>query len=151
MDQELVEKYPKLQGLTNENINKAIEGHELLIQEMLKLYSDDFEKRYIKRFLGKNWEIEEFNEAFFTIIDDNKSTVKIEFDAFGEIWVDTINLFLYEPIYFRDGSYINELKAIITLYEHKDELKEFLSKFIEAIDPMFESLRIYKSAVNNKH
>lgn len=151
MDQELVEKYPKLQGLTNENINKAIEGHELLIQEMLKLYSDDFEKRYIKRFLGKNWEIEEFNEAFFTIIDDNKSTVKIEFDAFGEIWVDTINLFLYEPISFRDGSYINELKAIITLYEHKDELKEFLSKFIEAIDPMFESLRIYKSAVNNKH
>lgn len=151
MDQELVEKYPKLQGLTNENINKAIEGHELLIQEMMKLYSDDFEKRYIKRFLGKNWEIEEFNEAFFTIIDDKKSTVKIEFDAFGEIWVDTINLFLYEPISFRDGSYINELKAIITLYEHKDELKEFLSKFIEAIDPMFESLRIYKSAVNNKH
>lgn len=151
MNQELVEKYPKLQGMTNESINKSIEGHEKLIQEMYKLYSDDFEKRYIKRILGKNWEIEEFNEAFFTIIDDKKSTVKIEFDAFGEIWVDTINLFLYEPIYFRDGSYINELKAIITLYEHKDELKEFLSKFIEAIDPMFESLRIYKSAVNNKH
>lgn len=151
MDQELVEKYPKLQGLTNENINKAIEGHELLIQEMMKLYSDDFDKRYIKRFLGKNWEIEEFNEAFFTIIDDKKSTVKIEFDAFGEVWVDPIKLFAYEPISFRDGSYINELKAIIKLYENKEELKEFLSKFIEAIDPMFESLRIYKSAVNNKH
>lgn len=133
--------------MTNESLNKSIELQESFIQETMKLYSDDFEKRYIKRILGKNWEIEEFNEAFFTIIDDKKSTVKIEFDAFGDIWVDTINLFLYEPIYFRDGSYINELKAIIKLYEHKEDLKEFICKFIQAIDPMFESVRILKTAL----
>lgn len=147
MNQELVEKYPKLQGMTNESINKSIEYQESLIQEMFKLYSNDFEKRYIKRILGKNWEIEEFNEAFFTIIDDKKSTVKIEFDTFGEIWVDTINLFLYEPISFRYGSYINELKAVIKLYEHKEDLKEFICEFVEAIDPMFESVRILKTAL----
>ena len=134
--------------MSNENLNKSIKYQESLIQEMYKLYSDDFEKRYIKRILGKNWEIEEFNEAFFTIIDDKKSTVKIEFDTFGEIWVDTINLFLYEPISFRDGSYINELKAIIKLYEHKEDLKEFICKFIQAIDTMFERGRILKMALN---
>ena len=147
MNQELAEKYPKLQGMTNESINKSIECHETLIQEMFKLYSDDFEKRYIKRILGKNWEIEEFNEAFFTIIDEKKNNVKIEFNTFGDIWVDTINLFLYEPIYFRDGSYIEELKAIIKLYERKEDLKEFICKFIQAIDPMFESVRILKTAL----
>ena len=133
--------------MTNESINKSIECQESLIQEMIKLYSDDFEKRYIKRILGKNWEIEEFNETFFTIIDDEKSTVNVEFDTFGEIWVDTVNLFMYEPIYFRDGSYINELKAIIKLYENKEDLKEFICKFIQAIDPMFESVRILKMAL----
>ena len=147
MKEDLVEKYPILQGVTNDNLIKSIECHETLIQEMIKLYSDDFEKRYIKRILGKNWEIEEFNEAFFTIIDDKKSTVKIEFDTFGEIWVDTINLFLYEPISFRYGSYINELKAIIKLYEHKEDLKEFICKFIQTMDPMFESVRILKTAL----
>ena len=65
MKEDLVEQYPKLQGMTNENLNKSIECHETLIQEMIKLYSDDFEKRYIKRILGKNWKLEEFNEAFF--------------------------------------------------------------------------------------
>lgn len=125
--------------MTNESINKSIEYQESLIQETIKLYLNDFEKRYIKRILGKNWEVEEFNEAFFTIIDNEKSTVKIEFNTFGDIWVDTINLFMYEPIYFKDDSYINELKAIIKLYEHKENLKEFICKFIQAIDPMFES------------
>ena len=147
MNQELVEKYPKLQGMTNENLKKSIEYHETLIQEMIKLYSDDFEKRYIKRILGKNWKLEEFNEAFFTIVDDKNTNVKFEFSAFGEIWVDTINLFLYEPIYFKDVSYIDELKAIIKLYEHNEDLKEFICKFIEAIDPMFESVRILKTAL----
>ena len=147
MNQELFEKYPSLQGMTDENINKSIECHELLIQKMLKLYSDDFEKRYIKRILGKNWKIEEFNETFFTIVDDKNTNVKFEFNTFGEIWVDTINLFLYEPIHFRNGSYIDELKAIIKLYEHREDLKEFICKFIQAIDPMFESVRILKTAL----
>ena len=147
MNTDLAEQYPKLQGMTNENLNKSIEYQETLIQEMIKLYSDDFEKRYIKRILGKNWKLEEFNEAFFTIVDDKNTNVKFEFSAFGEIWVDTINLFLYEPIYFKDGSYIDELKAIIKLYERKEDLKEFICKFIEAIDPMFESVRILKTAL----
>ena len=147
MNTDLAEQYPKLQDMTNENLNKSIECHEKLIQEMINLYSDDFEKRYIKRILGKNWKLEEFNEAFFTIVDDKNTNVKFEFSAFGEIWVDTINLFLYEPIYFKDGSYIDELKAIIKLYEHKEDLKEFICKFIEAIDPMFESVRILKTAL----
>lgn len=133
--------------MTNESLNKSIQYQESLIQEMIKLYSDDFEKRYIKRILGKNWKIEEFNETSFTVIDDKKSTVKVEFDAFGEIWVDTIDLFGYTPILFKDGSYINELKAIIMLYEHKEDLKEFICKFIQAIDPMFESVRILKTAL----
>jgi hypothetical protein len=80
-------------------------------------------------------------------VDDEKSTVKVDFDTFGEIWVDTINLFMYEPIYFRDGSYINELKAIIKLYENKEDLKEFICKFIQAMDPMYESIRILKMAL----
>ena len=147
MNTDLAEQYPKLQGMTNENLNKSIECHEKLIQEMTKLYSDDFEKRYIKRILGKNWKLEEFNEAFFTIVDDKNTNVKFEFSAFGEIWVDTINLFLYEPIYFKDGSYIDELKTIIKLYEHNEDLKEFICKFIQAIDPMFESVRILKTAL----
>ena len=147
MNKELIEKYPKLQGMTTESINKSIECHETLIQEMIKLYSDDFEKRYIKRILGKNWKLEEFNEAFFTIIDDKNTNVKFEFDTFGDIWVDTINLFLYEPIYFKDGSYIDELKTIIKLYERKEDLKEFICKFIQAIDPMYESVRILKTAL----
>lgn len=133
--------------MTNESLNKSIQYQESLIQEMIKLYSDDFEKRYIKRILGKNWKIEEFNETSFTIIDDKKSTVKVEFDAFGETWVDTIDLFGYTPIFFKDGSYINELKAIIKLYEHKEDLKDFICKFIQAIDPMFESVRILKTAL----
>lgn len=147
MNQELVEKYPKLQGMTNESLNKSIEYQETLIREMTELYANDFEKRYIKRILGKNWKIEEFNETFFKIIDDEKSTVKVEFNTFGEIWVDTIDLFGYIPIVFKDGSYINELKAIIKLYEQKEDLKEFICKFIQVIDPMFESIRILKTAL----
>ena len=68
MNPELVEKYPKLQGMTNESLNKSIEYQESLIREMAELYANDFDKRYIKRILGKNWKIEEFNEAFFKII-----------------------------------------------------------------------------------
>ena len=43
-------------------------------------------------------------------------------------------LFLYEPIYFRDGSYINELKAIVKLYEHKEDLKECIDMGLDAED-----------------
>jgi hypothetical protein len=147
MNQELVEKYPKLQGMTNESLNKSIKLQESFIQETMKLYSDDFEKRYIKRILGKNWEIESFSYSEFIIKDDNDIELKLEYDNEGNITIDTLDLFMYSPIAFKDGFFIDELKAIIKLYEHKEDLKEFICKFIQAIDPMFESVRILKTAL----
>lgn len=38
MNQELVEKFPKLQGMTNESINKSIQCQESLIQEIIKRF-----------------------------------------------------------------------------------------------------------------
>lgn len=148
MNQELVEKYPKLQGMTNENINKSIECHEKLIQEMMKLYSDDFEKRYIKRILGKNWRIESFIDGEFVIKDDKNTELKVEYDNDGNLSIDTLNLFMFSPIFFSDGVYIEELKTIIKLYENRFDIQEFICKFIEAIEPMYESIRILKMALN---
>lgn len=147
MNQELVEKYPKLQGMTNESINKSIEGHELLIQEMINLYSDDFEKRYIKRFVGKNWKIESFNYGEFIIKDDNGTELKLEYDNEGNITIDTLDLFMYSPISFKYGFFIDELKTIIKLYENRYDIQEFLCEFIKTIDPMYESIRILKLAL----
>lgn len=147
MNQELVEKYPKLQGMTNENINKSIECHELLIQEMMKLYSDDFEKRYIKRILGKNWRIESFIDGEFVIKDDKNTELKVEYDNDGNLSIDTLNLFMFSPIFFSDGIYIEELKTIIKLYENRFDIQEFICNFIQALDPMYESVRILKLAL----
>jgi len=146
MNQELVEKYPKLQGMTNETINKSIECQELLIQEMLKLYSDDFEKRYIKRFLGKNWKIEFFSYGEF-IIKDDKNTEIIMYDSDGNLEINILDLFTSSPISFKDGSFIDELKIIIKLYENRYDIQEFLCKFIKTIEPMYESVRILKMAL----
>lgn len=148
MNQELVEKYPKLQGMTNESINKSIEGHKSLIQEMMKLYSDDFEKRYIKRFLGKNWKIESFIDGEFVIKDDNNTELKIEYDNEGNITIDTLDLFMYSPISFKEGFFIDELKVIIKLYENRYDIQEFLCEFIKTIEPMYESIRVLKLALN---
>ena len=146
MNQELVEKYPKLQGMTNETINKSIECQELLIQEMLKLYSDDFEKRYIKRFLGKNWKIEFFSYGEF-IIKDDKNTEIIMYDSDGNLEINILDLFTSSPISFKDGSFIDELKIIIKLYENRYDIQEFLCKFIKTIEPTYESVRILKMAL----
>lgn len=147
MNPELVEKYPKLQGMTNESINKSIECQESLIQEMMKLYSDDFEKRYIKRFLGKNWKIESFSYGEFVIKDENGTELKLKYDNDGNLTINTFELFLYSPISFKEGFFIDELKSIIKLYENKYDIQEFLCKFIKTIDPMFESVRILKTAL----
>lgn len=147
MNQELVEKYPKLQGMTNESVNKSIECHEKLIQEMMKLYSDDFEKRYIKRILGKNWKIESFIDGEFVIKDDKNTELKVEYDNDGNLSIDTLNLFMFSPIFFSDGVYIEELKTIIKLYENRFDIQEFICKFIETIEPMYESVRILKMAL----
>lgn len=147
MNQELVEKYPKLQGMTNESVNKSIECHELLIQEMMQLYSDDFEKRYIKRILGKNWKIESFIDGEFVIKDDKNTELKVEYDNDGNLSIDTLNLFMFSPIFFNDGVYIEELKTIIKLYENRFDIQEFICKFIQTIDPMYESVRILKMAL----
>lgn len=147
MNQELVEKYPSLQGMTDENINKSIECHELLIQEMMKLYSDDFENRYIKRILGKNWKIESFIDGEFVVKDDKNTELKVEYDNDGNLSIDTLNLFGFSPIFFSDGFFIDELKTIIKLYENRFDIQEFICKFIQAIDPMYESVRILKTAL----
>ena len=147
MNQELVEKYPKLQGMTNESLNKSIELQESFIQETMKLCSDDFEKRYIKRILGKNWKIESFSYGEFIIKDDNDTELKLEYDNDGNITIDTLDLFMYSPIAFKDGFFIDELKNIIKLYENRYDIQEFLCKFIKTIDPMFESVRILKTAL----
>jgi hypothetical protein len=147
MNQELVEKYPKLQGMTNESLNKSIELQESFIQETMKLCSDDFEKRYIKRILGKNWEIESFSYGEFIIKDDNDIELKLEYDNEGNITIDTLDLFMYSPIAFKDGFFIDELKTIIKLYENRFEIQEFICKFIETIEPMYESVRILKMAL----
>ena len=147
MNQELVEKYPSLQGMTDENINKSIECHELLIQKMMKLYSDDFEKRYIKRILGKNWKIESFIDGEFVVKDDKNTELKVEYDNDGNLSIDTLNLFGFSPIFFSDGFFIDELKTIIKLYENRFDIQEFICKFIQAIDPMYESVRILKTAL----
>ena len=147
MNQDLVEKYPKLQGMTNDNLNKSIECHESLIQEMMRLYSDDFEKRYIKRILGKNWKIESFIDGEFIIKDDNNTELKIEYDNDGNLVIDTLYLFGYSPIFFKDDSFIDELKVIIKLYENRYDIQEFLYKFIKTIEPMYESVRILKTAL----
>lgn len=147
MNQELVEKYPKLQGMTNESINKSIEYHEILIKEMMELYSNDFEKRYIKRILGKNWKIESFIDGEFVVKDDKNTELKLEYDNDGNLSIDTLNLFGFSPIFFSDGFYIDELKTIIKLYENRFDIQEFICKFIEAIEPMYESIRVLKLAL----
>ena len=147
MNQDLTEQYPKLQGMTNENLNKSIECHETLIQEMMKLYSDDFEKRYIKRILGSNWSLDTFNDEFFSVINTENLLIKFEFDNTGDISIDTFDLFGYNLILLNDADDIEILKTIIKLHEKKSELKEFLCKFINAIEPMYESIRILKTAL----
>ena len=149
MYQEIAEKYQKLQGMTTANyLNKSIECHESLIKEMTKLNSYDFDKRYIKRILGKNWEIESFEARIFTIKDDKGTELKLEYDNEGNLAIDTLSLLAYSPIFFKeDGSFIDELKAIINLWENRCDIQEFLCKFIKTIEPMCESVRILKTAL----
>lgn len=134
--------------MTNESLNKSIEYQESLIQEMIKLYSDDFEKRYIKRILGKNWKIGSFIDGEFVVKDDKNTELKVEYDNDGNLSIDTLNLFGFSPIFFSDGFYIDELKTIIKLYENRFDIQEFICKFIETIEPMYESVRILKIAKN---
>lgn len=150
MNKELINKYPKLQGMTNESINKSIEYQKSLIKEMMELYSDDFEKCYIKRILGSNWSLDTFNDEFFSVINTENLLIKFEFDNTGDISIDTFDLFGYHLILLNDADDIEILKTIIKLHEKKSELKEFLCKFIQAIDPMFESVRILKMALKRE-
>lgn len=132
--------------MTNESINKSIECHEKLIQEMFKLYSDDFEKRYIKRILGKNWEVESLDDGIF-IIKDDKNIEIIMYDSDGNLEINTLDLFTCSTISFKDNSFIDELKIIVKLYENRYDIQEFLCKFIKTIEPMYESVRILKTAL----
>lgn len=127
-------------------VQEMIEYQESLIQEMIKLYSDDFEKRYIKRILGKNWKIGSFSYGEF-IIRDGKNIEIIMYDSDGNLEINILDLFTGSPISFKDGSFIDEMKIIIKLYENRYDIQEFLCKFIKTIEPMFESVRILKTAL----
>ncbi len=133
--------------MINENINKSIECHEKLIQEMMKLYSDDFEKRYIKRILGENWLLESLEDGIFIIKDDKNTELKIEYDSDGNLEINTLDLFMYSPISFKDDSFMDELKIIVKLYENRYNIQVFLCNLIKAIKPMYESIRILKTAL----
>ena len=136
--------------MTNESLNKSIEIQESLIQEMIKLYSDDFNKRIIKKIFQKEWEIDIFNDEFFfitTTYREDRLGIRIDFDKDGNITIDLHDIFEWTPLSFEDEDDVTILKAIIKLYENKYDIQEFLCKFIQAIDPMFESVRILKTAL----
>lgn len=136
--------------MTNESINKSIERHESMIQEMIKLYSDDFNKRIIKKIFQKEWEINIFNDEFFfitTTYREDRLGIRIDFDEDGNITIDLHDIFEWTPLSFEDEDDVTILKAIIKLYEHKEYIKEFLNNFIKSIKPMYESIRILKTAL----
>lgn len=144
MNQELVEKYPKLQCMSNESLNKSIEYQESLIQEMINLYSDDFNKRIIKKIFQKEWEIDIFNDEFFfitTTYREDRLGIRIDFDKDGNITIDLYDIFEWTPLSFENEDDVTILKAIIKLYENRYVIQEFLSGFIKTIEPMYESVR----------
>jgi hypothetical protein len=73
--------------------------------------------------------------------------IRIDFDKDGNITIDLHDIFEWTPLSFEDEDDVTILKAIIKLYENRYDIQEFLCKFIQAIDPMFESVRILKTAL----
>lgn len=136
--------------MTNESINKSIEYQESLIQEMINLYSDDFNKRIIKKIFQKEWKIDIFNDEFFfitTTYREDRLGIRIDFDKDGNITIDLHDIFEWTPLSFENEDDVTILKAIIKLYENRYVIQEFLGGFIKTIEPMYESVRILKNAV----
>ena len=124
---------------------KASQNTEMLIAELTALYSKDFEK-IIKNIFNNDWTLDVLTDEFFTIKNINCYPIKVDFDENGYLQIDLFDIFGYSPISFEDNSDIDVLKAIITLYENKDSINEFLCKFMKSLLPMIESYNILKSA-----
>ena len=124
----------------------ATQNHEMLIAELTALYSKDFDK-IIKNIFNNDWTLDVLTDEFFTIKNINCYPIKVDFDENGYLQIDPFDIFGYSPITFEDSSDIDALKVIIKLYENKDSINEFLCKFMRSLLPMFESVRILKTAL----
>ena len=123
----------------------ASQNQEMLIADLIELYTKDFEK-IIKNIFNNDWTLDVLTDEFFTIKNINCYPIKVDFDENGYLQIDLFDIFGYSPISFEDNSDIDVLKAIITLYENKDSINEFLCKFMQSLLPMNESYNILKSA-----
>ena len=123
----------------------ASQNQEMLIADLIELYTKDFEK-IIKNIFNNDWTLDVLTDEFFTIKNINCYPIKVDFDENGYLQIDLFDIFGYSPISFEDNSDIDVLKAIITLYENKDSINEFLCKFMKSLLPMIESYNILKSA-----
>ena len=123
----------------------ASQNQEMLIADLIELYTKDFEK-IIKNIFNNDWTLDVLTDEFFTIKNINCYPIKVDFDENGYLQIDLFDIFGYSPISFEDNSDIDVLKAIITLYENKDSINEFLCKFMQSLLPMIESYNILKSA-----
>ena len=123
----------------------AAQNQEMLIAELIELYTKDFEK-IIKNIFNNDWTLDVLTDEFFTIKNINCYPIKVDFDENGYLQIDQFDIFGYSPISFEDNSDIDVLKAIIKLYENKDSINEFLCKFMQSLLPMIESYNILKNA-----
>ena len=123
----------------------ASQNQEMLIADLIELYTKDFEK-IIKNIFNNDWTLDVLTDEFFTIKNINCYPIKVDFDENGYLQIDLFDIFGYSPISFEDNSDIDVLKAIITLYENKDSINEFLCKFMQSLLPMIESYNILKNA-----
>jgi hypothetical protein len=121
----------------------ASQNQEMLIAELIELYSKDFEK-IIQKIFNNDWILDVFTDEYFTIRNNNCYPIKVYFDDDGNIQINPFDIFGYSPISFEDNSDIDVLKAIIKLYENKDSINEFLCKFMQSLLPMNESYKILK-------
>lgn len=121
----------------------ASQKQEMLISELIELYSKDFEK-LIQKIFNNDWVLDVFTDEYFTIRNNNCYPIRVDFDENGYITINPFNIFGYSPISFDYNSDIDVLKAIIKLYENKDSINEFLCKFMQSLLPMNESYKILK-------
>lgn len=121
----------------------AAQKQEMLISELIELYSKDFEK-LIQKIFNNDWVLDVFTDEYFTIRNNNCYPIRVDFDENGYITINPFNIFGYSPISFDYNSDIDVLKAIIKLYENKDSINEFLCKFMQSLLPMNESYKILK-------
>ena len=60
----------------------AAKKQEMLISELIELYSKDFEK-LIQKIFNNDWILDVFTDEFFTIRNNNCYPIKVDFDENG--------------------------------------------------------------------